>query len=427
MKTFNKIILITLMAIILIIGIANFTLARQSKTMGREYRVQIERLCRELSEGADEHPKHAPSENEHPENIDFDYEIYPLIQAVIKSDSPDAEFLQGGNTDYVIRKIGETYYRIEYVSEQTDNTAYLLATNVSLCVMAVFILALLLYLRKHLIRRFELLREVPYQLSKGNLTVPLQENRSRFFGRFVWGMDLLREKLEQQKMEELQLQKEKKTLILSLSHDIKTPLSAIKLYAKALSKGLYEDKEKQLEIAENINIKTDEIENYISQIMKASKEDFLSLEVNNREFYLSEVMNEIEAYYADKLKLLSTDFTLADYTNCLLAGDKERMVEVLQNVLENAVKYGDGRIIKIDFSDEENCRLITISNSGCTLSDNELPHIFDSFWRGSNTGNNSGSGLGLYICRQLMNKMNGDIFARCENEIMMVTVVCKKA
>ena len=241
----------------------------------------------------------------------------------------------------------------------------------------------------------------------------MQENKSRFFGRFVWGMDLLREKLEQQKIEELQLQKEKKTLILSLSHDIKTPLSAIKLYAKALSKGLYEDKEKQLEIAENINIKTDEIENYISQIMKASKEDFLSLEVNNKEFYLSEVMNEIEAYYADKLKLLSTDFTLADYTHCLLAGDKERMVEVLQNVLENAVKYGDGKFIKIDFSDEENCRLITISNSGCTLSDNELPHIFDSFWRGSNTGNNSGSGLGLYICRQLMNKMNGDIFARC--------------
>ncbi len=379
MKTFNKIILITLSAIILIIGIANFTLARQSKTMGREYRVQIERLCRELSEGADEHPKHAQSENERPENIDFDYEIYPLIQSVIKSDSPDVEFLQGGNADYVIRKIGETYYRIEYVSEQTDNTAYLLATNVSLCVMAVFILALLLYLRKHLIRRFELLREVPYQLSKGNLTVPLQENKSRFFGRFVWGMDLLREKLEQQKIEELQLQKEKKTLILSLSHDIKTPLSAIKLYAKALSKGLYEDKEKQLEIAENINIKTDEIENYISQIMKASKEDFLSLEVNNKEFYLSEVMNEIEAYYADKLKLLSTDFTLADYTNCLLAGDKERMVEVLQNVLENAVKYGDGKFIKIDFSDEENCRLITISNSGCTLSDNELPHIFDTF------------------------------------------------
>ena len=204
MKTFNKIILITLSAIILIIGLANFALARQSKTMGREYRVQIERLCRELSEGTDEHPEQAPSENEHPENIDFDYEIYPLIQAVIKSDSPDVEFLQGGNADYVIRKIGETYYRIEYVSEQTDNTAYLLATNVSLCVMAVFILALLLYLRKHLIRRFELLKEVPYQLSKGNLTVPLQENKSRFFGRFVWGMDLLREKLEQQKMEELQ-------------------------------------------------------------------------------------------------------------------------------------------------------------------------------------------------------------------------------
>lgn len=417
MKTFNKIILITLLAIILIIGIANFTLVTQSKSSGREYRVQIERLCRELSEGADIETEDLIGEHS---------DKYPLIQTVVKSDSPDAEFLQGGNADYVIRQINESFYRIEYVSEQTDNTAYLWVTNVSLGVMTVFILVLLLYLRKHLIKRFELLREVPYQLSKGNLTVPLQENKSRFFGRFVWGMDLLREKLEQQKIEELQLQKEKKTLILSLSHDIKTPLSAIKLYAKALSKGLYENKEKQLEIAENINVKTDEIENYISQIMKASKEDFLSLEVNNGEFYLSEVMNDIEEYYSDKLKLISINFKLADYTNCLLKGDRERMVEVLQNIIENAIKYGDGQFIKIDFSDEENCRLITVSNSGSTLSDNELPHIFDSFWRGSNAGNNGGSGLGLYICRQLMNKMNGDIFARCENEIMMVTAVCKK-
>ncbi|MEE6208441.1 MAG: sensor histidine kinase, partial [Alphaproteobacteria bacterium] len=54
---------------------------------------------------------------------------------------------------------------------------------------------------------------------------------------------------------------------------------------------------------------------------------------------------------------------------------------------------------------------------------NELPHIFDSFWRGSNTGSNSGSGLGLYICRTLMRKMNGDIFAEILDEEMVVTTV----
>ena len=95
--------------------------------------------------------------------------------------------------------------------------------------------------------------------------------------------------------------------------------------------------------------------------------------------------------------------------------------------MENAVKYGDGRRISITVDEEEDCKLITVSNTGCTLPDEETPHIFDSFWRGSNSSGKPGSGLGLYICRQLMSKMNGDIFARCENGIMNITAVFRMA
>ena len=95
--------------------------------------------------------------------------------------------------------------------------------------------------------------------------------------------------------------------------------------------------------------------------------------------------------------------------------------------MENAIKYGDGRCIDLEFSEEDGCVLICIRNSGCTLPDTELPHIFDSFWRGSNSENCSGSGLGLYICRQLMRKMNGDIFAQIKDGCMIVTAVFPKA
>ena len=91
--------------------------------------------------------------------------------------------------------------------------------------------------------------------------------------------------------------------------------------------------------------------------------------------------------------------------------------------MENAIKYGDGESISISFTREENSLLISTINTGCTLNDAELPHIFDSFWRGSNTDGNSGSGLGLYICRQLMGMMNGDIFAEMDDGRMKVTIV----
>ena len=149
-------------------------------------------------------------------------------------------------------------------------------------------------------------------------------------------------------------------LLLSLSHDIKTPLSAIKLYAKALSKGLYESPEKQLEIAENINAKADEIENYVSEIVTASREDFLSLEVNSGEFYLSELINKIRLYYAEKLLLIKTDFTVGSFVDCLISGDLDRSVEVIQNVMENAIKYGDGKSIEIRICEEDGCILVTV-------------------------------------------------------------------
>jgi signal transduction histidine kinase len=107
--------------------------------------------------------------------------------------------------------------------------------------------------------------------------------------------------------------------------------------------------------------------------------------------------------------------------------DLDRGIEVIQNIIENAIKYGDGKSISVDFSEEENCILVTVKNSGCTLPDTDLSHIFESFWRGENAENQKGSGLGLYICRQLMHKMKGDIFADIKDGYMAVTAVFVKS
>ena len=98
---------------------------------------------------------------------------------------------------------------------------------------------------------------------------------------------------------------------------------------------------------------------------------------------------------------------------------------MLQNIIENAIKYGDGERIAVSFSEEENCRLVTVTNTGGSLDEEELLHIFDSFYRGSNSSKESGSGLGLYICRELMHKMDGEVFASMGEEFS-VTVVIRK-
>ena len=409
MKAFHRIFAFVIAIILVLFAVANVILLTDNRESGRPYRVEINRLVRQI-------------ETNGFETVDLAHCNY--VTNVVKYD----ENFYNSESDYSIREIHGELYRFDYtVSGSTDKTELILKVNLLLGGMAIVILAVMLYLKFKILSPFELLTDVPYELSKGNLTAPIKETKNRFFGRFLWGVDLLRENMEQQKDRELQLQRDKKMLLLSLSHDIKTPLSAIKLYSKALSKGLYDSHEKQLEIAESINTKADEIEGYVSQIITASREDFLSLNVTMSEFYLSGLVTHIKQYYTEKLSLIKTAFVVDDYTDCLLSGDLDRSTEVLQNIMENAIKYGDGNSIALSFSEEDGCILVTVSNSGCTLVDADLPHIFESFWRGTNAEKEKGSGLGLYICRQLMHKMNGEIFAEIKNGVMCVTVVFTKA
>ena len=412
MKKFNWVCMIAVLCMAAVIAAANcFLLFGQTEESGRPYRVEISRLARQM-EGGSGTP---------------DLSECAYVTAIVPDTGEDADFYEG-NSDYVIREIDGVRYRFEYTArEKGIASGVFMTVNVALGLMSLFVLFVLLYVRQKVLRPFARMENVPYELSKGNLTVPLTESKTRFFGRFVWGVNLLRENIEQQKERELSLQKEKKTLLLSLSHDIKTPLSAIKLYAKALAKGLYPETEKQAEIAEQINAKADEIEGFVSEIIRASSEDFLSFELHMGEFYLSELLGEIGAYYEEKLALIKTEFTIGKYTDCLLTGDKDRAVEVLQNLMENAIKYGNGEAISVAVTQEDNCALISVRNGGCALPENELPHIFESFWRGSNADSKKGSGLGLYICRRLMREMGGEIYAEIHGDEMRVTAVFPEA
>ncbi len=405
MKRYKKFTIYIIVIEILVIMVCNLLFLRSNTNdSGRLYRVEAARAVRELQE-------------KDVEAIDLNK--YSTIVAV-------GEFLpeETCHNDYLVEQVGDKLYRIEYQATETKEPWIIM--NIGLGSVFLLTLFLLLFVGKKVLKPFHNMTNLSYELAKGNLSTPIKEEKSKFFGRFLWGMDMLRENLESNKEKELAFQKEKKTLILSLSHDIKTPLSAIKLYTKALSQNLYDTEEKRTEALQGIDKNVKEIEKYVSEIVAASREDFLNLEVNTGEVYLSQVMTTIQTYYQDKLSALHTNFFVEDMEECLLKADKDRLVEVLQNMLENAIKYGDGKEIRMTLREEEDCKLLCVENTGCSLKEEELPNIFDSFYRGSNSRNVKGSGLGLYICRELMRKMDGEVFAEIKNGSFLVTAVVQK-
>ena len=403
MSKFRRIAIAILILEIAFVIVLNVAISGKKTNTGRQYRVDIQRAARSL-------------QNDEEANLDE----YDSIIAV-KPFTDDYKT----NNDYAVVSANGKLYSIEYQVSQADSG--ILFMNIGLIGMVAITAVVLMYIGRRVLKPFNRMSKLTTELAKGNLAAPIKEEKNKFFGKFLWSMDMLRDNLETNKEKELQLQKEKKTLILSLSHDIKTPLSAIKLYNKALKEDLYDTPEKKNQAYEGIERNITDIERYVSDIVTASKEDFLNLEATISDFYISEIMAKISTFYTEKFKSLHTEFTIDEYSSCLLKGDMDRMEEVLQNILENAIKYGDGKYVRITMDEEEDCRLICVANSGCSIKEEEIPHLFDSFYRGTNADNKKGSGLGLYICKSLMRMMDGDIFAQIDGDEFKCVVVVRKS
>lgn len=390
----------------MLVVVANIYIVRYNEnSLDKQYKVEVQRIINEVNAGQ--------------ELGSIDIDEYKSIISV-KKYNPEEKV----QNEYLVKEIDGQLYRFEYI--HNNDSRFTIIMNIIFGIILVSTSGLLWYLNRKLIIPFNNIHNLPTELAKGNLSVPIKEEKSKFFGKFLWGMDMLREKLEDDKLREYELIKEKKTLILSLSHDVKTPLSAIDLYVKALKEGLYDTDEKKQEVFLGIEKNINEIKGYVNEIAKASREDFLSLDVDNQEIYLWDIIKMVKMYYSEKMRKNHTDFIIEETGNCLIYADTDRLVEVLQNVIENALKYGDGKKINISFDEEEDCKLIVVSNTGNSLKEEEIPNLFDSFYRGSNSGNIAGSGLGLYISKELMHKMDGDIYIAVSEDIFKIVLVLRK-
>ena len=405
MKAFRRLCIVVITVFLLLTAVLNIFLVGAKDNNEGIYRVEAKRLADEIAETGK-----------------YDLEKYPHITGVFCADDGG---LYISDEYYLIIETNGTLYRVEYTAGNGQHS--IVAVNCVLGVLFLLVTGLLYYIRRHIIVPFDRLSDVPKELAKGNLAVPIPEEKSRFFGKFTWGVNLLRESIEDSRKKEISMQRDKKILLLSLSHDIKTPLSAIKLNAKALAKGLYKDEGKRRAVAESINIRADEIERFVSGITKAASEDFMSFEVTQGEVFLSNIITRIDARYVLQLAMSGTELVIQKYNDCILSCDPDRLAECLQNLIENAIKYGDGRRIEISFDKMDDCELITVSNTGCTLEAKELPQIFESFHRGNNADKVQGNGLGLFICKRLMSLMGGEVFADIRNGWFLVTLVVKLA
>lgn len=286
-----------------------------------------------------------------------------------------------------------------------------------------FFIVLLLWLRKQFLQPLQQLQSLPQKLSQGHYHQSVTQEKHSPFNPFLLSISQLQDDLQTTEKRRLELEKQKKQMILTISHDIKTPLHMIQLYSKAIAEDIYENEADRNKAAERIHEKTKEIEVFIDEIVKTSREDILDIQVQMQEFYLKELMKRITEIYEEQCELRKMELFIEAYENRLVKGDIDRLQEVMENLFINAFKYGDGRRIEITFYEEEYHLMIRFFNTGSCVSPQEYHHLFDSFFRGANAQGKSGSGLGLYICKEIMRKMEGDIFCELQQDGMAFILV----
>ncbi len=282
----------------------------------------------------------------------------------------------------------------------------------------VFIVLIILYrsISNKVIKPLSTLNSAIPDILKGNLETKLENSSEGEVGEFIRAFDLMRVELKYAQERKERLERERKELVAKISHDIKTPLSYIKAYAEGIRDGIASDPEDSRRYLNVIIEKTNGLTSLVNDLLDHSIRDLGNLRIKLEERYskqlIVDIVEPLRLKLAGSSKKLEID---GDIPDVLIMVDAARFEQVFVNLVNNAEKYASADekiVIKAEL--EDNCLLISISDNGRGIPPEELPFIFDSFYRGEQLRKSGieGSGLGLSICKYIVEQHGGNIFAQ---------------
>lgn len=288
------------------------------------------------------------------------------------------------------------------VEREKSDASFGIILTISLVSSALIVVLIIyhFYLKKSYFTPFKKLRGFALEIAQGDFEKPLPIDKKNLFGAFSESFDIMRVELKASKEKEIQSEKSKKELMAELSHDIKTPVSTIKAVLEVIK---LNDKNKiNSENIETIEQKAAEIDNLITDMFSSALEDLSALKINEEVLSSKEIIVAVNG--ADYMKRIK-DFKIPD---CLIKTDFLRIKQVIGNIINNSYKYA-GTDIEIFSEINDGFLDIEFKDSGSGVPEEELPLISNKFYRGKNAKSSNGAGLGLYICKNILEKTGGKI------------------
>ena len=267
------------------------------------------------------------------------------------------------------------------------------------------------------------LRKATQNIKEGNLDFVLEVEGKDEFSQLCQDFEEMRKRLKESTEEKILMDKENKELISNISHDLKTPITAVKGYVEGIMDGVADTPEKMNRYVRTIYNKTNEMDHLINELTFYSKID------TNRIPYTFSKLN-VEDYFSDcaeelglEMETKGIELVYANYVekDVQVIADGEQIRRVIHNIVSNAIKYMEKPkgIIQLRVKDVGDFIQVEIEDNGKGIAAKDLPYIFDRFYRTDVSRNSSkgGSGIGLSIVKKIIEDHGGKIWATSKEGI----------
>lgn len=284
-------------------------------------------------------------------------------------------------------------------------------------------IVLVIWIQRGILRPLERMRIATQCIKEGNLDFEVKAETDDEMGQLCKDFEEMRLRLKRNEEEKFELDEEKKVLISNITHDLKTPITAIKGYAEGILDGVADTKEKQDKYLKTIYNKANELNILINELTVYSNVDRQRMPYNFQKLLVSEYFDDCAEDLEMELESKNIEFGYHNYvaSEVEIIGDSEQIGRVIHNIINNSVKYMDKKkqIINLRIKDVGDFIQVEIEDNGKGIEAKDLPFIFDRFYRTDASRNSAtgGSGIGLSIVKKIMEDHGGKIWATSKDGV----------
>ena len=292
---------------------------------------------------------------------------------------------------------------------------------ISICVVALVGggIIMLGWLRLKFAKPMRQLQEAARSITEGNLDYELTPESDDEFGELMGTFEEMRQRLKTNAEERLRYEQDSKVMISNISHDLKTPITAIKGYVEGIRDGVASSPEKQRKYLTTIYNRAEDMDRLVEQLA------FYSL-VDNGQVPYHFTKIPVRAYFDDCRDELAAELETQDFDliyentvpeGVLMIGDPEQLNRVISNVVSNSVKYRNKNeargLLRLTVERSGGRILFGMEDNGIGIEEKDLPHIFDRFYRSdaSRSAATGGNGIGLSIVKKIVEDHGGTVRA----------------